>query len=68
MEKGSSEIEILLVSRGSEGKKVDEIIHEEEVIIRIDREIHSYDIPEIIALPIIGGNQHYLEWTGREVK
>ena len=37
-------------------------------IVRLVREIHSYDIPEIIALPIIGGNRDYLEWIGRQVK
>jgi periplasmic divalent cation tolerance protein len=31
-------------------------------IVRLVKEAHSYDIPEIIALPIIGGNQDYLEW------
>ena len=37
-------------------------------IVRLVREIHSYDIPEVIALPIIGGNQDYLEWMGKEIK
>ena len=37
-------------------------------IVRLVREIHSYDVPEIIALPIIGGNQDYLEWIGNEVR
>jgi len=37
-------------------------------IISLVKGIHSYDIPEIIALPIIGGNQDYLEWIGKEVK
>ena len=37
-------------------------------LVRLVKEIHSYDIPEIIALPIIGGNQDYLEWIGKEVK
>ena len=37
-------------------------------IIRLVRETHSYDIPEIIALPIVGGNQDYLEWVDKEVK
>lgn len=37
-------------------------------IVRLVREHHSYDVPEIIALPIIGGNQDYLEWIGKEVK
>ncbi len=30
--------------------------------------LHSYDVPEIIALPIVGGNQDYLDWIGQEVK
>ena len=37
-------------------------------IVKLVREHHSYDIPEIIALPIIGGNPDYLEWIGKEVK
>ena len=36
-------------------------------IVRLVREIHSYEVPEIIALPIIGGNQDYLDWLGEEV-
>jgi periplasmic divalent cation tolerance protein len=27
-------------------------------------EIHSYEVPEIIALPIIKGSQSYLKWLG----
>ncbi len=37
-------------------------------VVSLVKEHHSYDIPEIIALPIIGGNQHYLEWIDKEVK
>ena len=37
-------------------------------IVTLIREIHSYEVPEIIALPIIGGNQDYLEWMGKEVE
>ncbi len=37
-------------------------------IVRLVKETHSYDIPEIIALPIVGGNRRYLEWIDREVK
>jgi periplasmic divalent cation tolerance protein len=29
---------------------------------RIVRELHSYDVPEVIALPIIGGSPDYLNW------
>ncbi len=27
------------------------------------KELHSYDVPEIIALPITGGNPDYLTWV-----
>ena len=37
-------------------------------IVPLIKEIHSYDIPELIALPIIGGNQDYLEWILKEVR
>lgn len=31
-------------------------------------EIHSYDCPCVIALPIIGGHQAFLDWIGSETK
>jgi periplasmic divalent cation tolerance protein len=31
------------------------------------QELHSYDVPEIIALPLIGGSEAYLRWIDREV-
>lgn len=37
-------------------------------IVRLVKEVHSYDVPEVIALPIIGGNPDYLEWISQEVK
>ena len=36
-------------------------------VVALIKQVHSYDVPEIIALPIIGGNQDYLEWIGEEV-
>lgn len=32
------------------------------------KEIHSYDLPEIIALPIIKGSKDYLEWIEMETE
>jgi len=29
------------------------------------RELHSYDVPEILALPIVDGSSSYLEWLKR---
>lgn len=26
------------------------------------RELHSYDVPEVIALPVTGGSEDYLKW------
>ena len=31
------------------------------------KKIHSYSIPEIIALPIAGGSRDYLEWMDSEI-
>jgi periplasmic divalent cation tolerance protein len=36
-------------------------------IIKSVKKIHSYSIPEIIALPIVGANQDYLDWVDSEV-
>jgi len=30
--------------------------------------LHSYDMPEIIALPIAGGSADYLKWVSDETK
>ena len=37
-------------------------------VIALVKEAHSYEVPEIIALPIIGGNEDYLKWIDNEVK
>ena len=37
-------------------------------IIALVKEVHSYEVPEVIALPIIGGNQDYLKWLDDEVQ
>ena len=31
------------------------------------KQIHSYEVPEIIALPIIAGNKEYLKWISDSV-
>ena len=32
------------------------------------KELHSYEVPEIIALPIVAGNAAYLSWIEESVK
>jgi periplasmic divalent cation tolerance protein len=31
------------------------------------RELHSYSVPEVIALPILSGSENYLRWLGQQV-
>jgi len=32
------------------------------------RELHPYDVPEIIALPVEGGSEAYLDWVSESVR
>jgi periplasmic divalent cation tolerance protein len=36
-------------------------------IIGLVKGIHSYEVPEIIALPIVGGSEEYLKWLDSEL-
>lgn len=38
-----------------------------ELLVNTIKEIHSYEIPEIIALPIVKGSSHYLGWMVDEL-
>ena len=37
-------------------------------IIEMVKSVHSYEVPEIIALPIIAGSEGYLRWIDSEVR
>lgn len=37
-------------------------------LIKEVKKIHSYTVPEIIALPIIDGNKDYLKWISDSLK
>jgi periplasmic divalent cation tolerance protein len=37
-------------------------------IVSLVKGVHSYDVPEVIALPIIGGNSDYLNWIGEQTQ
>jgi periplasmic divalent cation tolerance protein len=39
-----------------------------EEITRLVKENHSYDVPEVVALPIVGGNPDYLHWIDESVE
>ena len=36
--------------------------------MRLIEDIHSYDVPEIIAVPVTAGLPAYLEWLAREAE
>jgi periplasmic divalent cation tolerance protein len=40
--------------------------HLYEAVEKKIREIHSYDVPEIIAVPITAGSKEYLDWIDKE--
>jgi periplasmic divalent cation tolerance protein len=37
-------------------------------IVRRVKALHSYTVPEIIALPVLGGSQDYLKWVRETVQ
>ena len=37
-------------------------------IVELVKRVHSYGVPEIIALPIVGGSEDYLEWLNTSVE
>jgi len=54
MGKRSTEIEILGISKDGKRKKIDELVHEEEIIVKLNGEIHKFycipvDLKEMIA-------------------
>jgi len=46
-------------------KTKEELLRE---LIKKVKENHSYETPEIIALPIIGGSKEYTRWIDEETK
>jgi periplasmic divalent cation tolerance protein len=53
------EEEVLLVVKSSRAL-LDELREE------IER-LHSYEVPEVIALPVVDGSERYLSWMNREL-
>lgn len=37
-------------------------------VVQVVKEVHSSDVPEIIALPIVGGSRDYLDWIDKELE
>jgi periplasmic divalent cation tolerance protein len=39
-----------------------------EALARVIRENHSYDVPDIVAVPIVDGTEDYLGWISSETR
>jgi len=37
-------------------------------VAREVRRLHSYDVPEVVAIPIVAGSAQYLKWIDESVK
>lgn len=56
----SDECEVLLVAK-TKGNLFNDIVK------RV-KQLHSYTVPEVIAIPIVAGSQDYLNWISEETK
>lgn len=54
----SSEYLCIIKSRQDKYHKLEQAI----------RAVHSYDVPEILAVPVIAGGKDYLKWLDNELK
>lgn len=52
--------ELLLIIKSSQERLA-------QIIARV-KSLHSYKVPEIIALPITGGSESYLNWINESVR
>ena len=48
------EVEVTMVCKSVEANL-------DKIIARV-KELHSYEVPEIVALPLTGGSKDYLDW------
>ncbi len=53
-------LEILLIIKTTSGRM-------DELRARLDA-LHPYDVPELVAIPVSGGNERYLDWVRKGVK
>jgi len=52
--------EVLLIIKSKKSKF--------DKIAKFVKSIHSYEVPEIISLPITAGNKDYLEWLDANIR
>jgi periplasmic divalent cation tolerance protein len=39
-----------------------------EAVAQVIRQLHTYDVPEILAIPIVEGSEAYLRWLASETE
>ena len=54
----AEEFLVLMKSRSDLFEKISEAV----------RKLHSYEVPEILALPVVAGSEAYLAWLGSSLK
>lgn len=37
-------------------------------VVKRVKALHSYEVPEVVALPVVGGNPAYLAWVASSVR
>lgn len=52
--------ELLLVAKTSRARL--------PALVKAVKALHPYEVPEVVALPIAGGNPDYLAWLGTSLK
>ncbi len=60
MDKVESATECMLVVKTS--------IYQLNLVVDTVKKNHSYSVPEIVALPVVGGNLDYLKWIDNTLK
>jgi periplasmic divalent cation tolerance protein len=59
--------------QGAVERAEEQVLHIKTLAARVDavegriRALHSYELPEVIVLPITGGSADYLRWLPRQV-
>ena len=53
-------VEVLMVAKSTKVKL--------PRIIALVKSLHSYEVAEIIALPVVGGNRDYLDWIDESIR
>jgi len=52
--------EVLLIVKSSQSKFAS--------LVKLVKSLHSYEVPEIIALPIVSGEKAYLRWIDESLR